>query len=99
MVAGSVPEALHVLAENPNVDLIFCDLMMPELTGMDLHERLVAEYPELAPRVVFLTAGAFTTRAVDFLASTHNPHIDKPFDPVALRAFVQSLLRDRENRS
>ena len=39
------------------------DEMMPEMTGMDLHEQLSQSNPEQADRMLFLSGGAFTERA------------------------------------
>jgi CheY-like chemotaxis protein len=72
------------------VDVLFCDLMMPEMTGMDLHAEIVRVAPDQAERMVFLTGGAVTTRARDFVAAVPNPVIDKPFDVKRLREIVRS---------
>ena len=67
--------------------------MMPDMTGMDLHAELIQIAPELAANMVFLTGGAFTPKAREFLAVTSVEHIEKPFEPANLRAFVQRYLR------
>ncbi len=84
-------EALRWVAEGQRYDVIFCDLMMPDMTGMDLHAELRRVAPELADRVVFVTGGAFTQRAREFLDSVPNARLEKPFD---LRS-VQAIVRDR----
>ncbi len=71
-----------------NYDLILCDLMMPEITGMELHARLEASSPERARRMVFITGGAYTQAARDFLERVSNPRVEKPFDPEKLREQV-----------
>ena len=81
-------EALAMLTQGEEFDVILCDLMMPEMTGMDLHEALVNAAPELAAKMIFLTGGAFSTRARAFLDQAANLHIEKPFDGKALRAIV-----------
>jgi hypothetical protein len=48
--------------------------------------------PELAARVVFLTGGAFTSSARDYLDSVPNPALEKPLHPKALRSFVDRAL-------
>lgn len=53
--------------------------MMPEVTGMDLHAELLRLAPEQAEKVVFMTGGAFTSRAREFLDQVRNPRIEKPF--------------------
>jgi PAS domain S-box-containing protein len=74
-------------------DVILCDLMMPEMTGMELHEALAAAAPEQAARMLFLTGGAFTPSSRAFLERVPNECIEKPFDPAALRASVSRLAR------
>jgi PAS domain S-box-containing protein len=69
-------------------DIILCDIMMPEMTGMELYSTVAARYPGRERRFIFMTGGAFTSRATDFLASVRNPQLDKPFDLAALRAIV-----------
>ncbi len=73
-------------------DLLLCDLMMPDMTGMELHARVREVAPALADRIVFLTGGAFTPSAREFLARVPNPRIEKPFEPDALRALVARVL-------
>jgi ligand-binding sensor domain-containing protein/signal transduction histidine kinase/CheY-like chemotaxis protein len=87
--------ALERLRAGERFELILCDLMMPEMTGMELHETLVREAPELAARMVFLTGGAFTEAAQAFLKTTRLPCLEKPFEPEALRARLRALLARR----
>jgi signal transduction histidine kinase/CheY-like chemotaxis protein len=88
IVADSGSDALRRLEADPAFDVILCDLMMDDMTGMDLHRRLSARTPELAQRIVFMTGGVFTDAARDFLAGVPNACIEKPFDLKALRALV-----------
>ncbi|MDB4972848.1 MAG: hybrid sensor histidine kinase/response regulator [Myxococcaceae bacterium] len=60
-------------------DVIVCDLLMPELTGMDLYEQLATQRPDLTQRIVFLSGGGFTDDARDFLARVRRPQVKKPF--------------------
>lgn len=92
ITAESSTEALALLETNHDFDVIFCDLMMPSVTGMDVYEQLLKTRPEEARRVVFLTGGSFTTRAMEFLRSVPNRTLNKPFDINGLRAAVQELL-------
>jgi CheY-like chemotaxis protein/anti-sigma regulatory factor (Ser/Thr protein kinase) len=86
----SARDALVLLEANAGFDLILCDLMMPELSGMDLHQHLRASNPGLADRLVFMTGGAFTPAAQAFLARVPNERFDKPFDAATLRALVRA---------
>jgi signal transduction histidine kinase len=90
--ATSVREALDRLKVGERFDLILCDLMMPEMTGMDLHTELLRSDPPLAERLVFMTGGAFTPASREFLDRVLNARIEKPFDVPSLRSLIQSLL-------
>jgi CheY-like chemotaxis protein len=79
VVANQAGEALARIAGGEQFDVILCDLMMPEISGIDVHELLMREQPTLACRVVFMTGGAFTAKARQFLSRVPNPRIDKPF--------------------
>jgi FixJ family two-component response regulator len=59
---------------------------------MDLHAELARTNPDLASRMVFVTGGAFTEAAMEFLDRVPNERIDKPFDAESLRTLVQRLL-------
>jgi len=79
-VALSGREALDQLQKGPPFDAILCDLLMPEMTGMDLHDEIQRSHPGLERKMIFMTGGAFTQRARDFLDGVANPHLVKPFD-------------------
>jgi CheY-like chemotaxis protein len=85
-------EALSRIKEEPPFDLILCDLMMPEMTGMDFYAALAARSEALARRVVFMTGGAFTPKAREFLDRVDNARIDKPVDIKRLRQLVDSAV-------
>jgi PAS domain S-box-containing protein len=84
-VATDGQAALARLLGGERYDVIFCDLMMPSCSGMEVHARLSREVPEQAARLVFLTGGAFTAGAREFLERSAVPVVEKPFDPAALR--------------
>ena len=71
--------ALDLSWPTPAFDAIVCDVMMPGMTGIDLHERVARERPELAARFVFITGGTYTARARDHLERVPNPRLEKPF--------------------
>jgi two-component system NtrC family sensor kinase len=75
-------QGLELLRAQPDVDLVFCDLMMTGMTGMDVAEALALEAPEAAAKMVFMTGGAFLPRAREFVARHLERTVDKPFDIV-----------------
>ncbi|MCP3102625.1 ATP-binding protein [Myxococcus sp. K15C18031901] len=101
-VAVGARQALERLLqpEPPRYDVVLCDLMMPEMTGMDLYEALRRTVPAVAERVVFITGGAFTPTARNFLERVENPRVEKPFDPEALRGLIrEEVARSRRESS
>ncbi len=91
-IAAHAQDALARLEAGERFDVILCDLMMPEMTGMDLHEVLAQRAPDQAERMVFMTGGAFTTRALQFLDEVARRRLEKPFDAEQLERAVGELL-------
>jgi len=76
------------LAAGDRWDMILCDLLMPETSGMDLYREALRVAPDAAASVVFMTAGAFTPRARAFLKGVGNPCLEKPLDMGKLRSLI-----------
>jgi CheY-like chemotaxis protein len=57
--------------------------MMKGMTGMDVALELTTNAPELARKLVFMTGGAFSVQAQDFVAQNADRTVNKPFDIVA----------------
>ncbi|MDB4961347.1 MAG: Sensor protein [Myxococcales bacterium] len=93
-LASCGEDALAKLEQGQRYDVILSDLMMPGFTGMDLHERLASELPDQARRMLFMTGGAFTTEAQQFLARPSIPSIEKPFEIAELRRLVEQIAAD-----
>ena len=69
-------------------DVVFCDLMMPSGSGIELYEKVAASAPEVAARIVFMTGGAFTEEAGAFLERVPNATLTKPFSLDAVQAII-----------
>jgi signal transduction histidine kinase len=82
-------DGLALLAEGRHFDLILCDLMMPELSGMDVYDEIARTYPHALVHLAFMSGGAFTERAKKFCATTTLPFLDKPLDVKRIRALLQ----------
>jgi CheY-like chemotaxis protein len=76
---GDAREGLKILLGPEEFDVVFCDLIMPEVTGMDVFCALELNRPERAARLVFMTGGVFTAEAERFLSRVPNPRVEKPF--------------------
>ncbi|MDB5455377.1 MAG: histidine kinase, partial [Caulobacter sp.] len=86
-------QALEQLRALPRVDLLFTDIIMPDMTGRVLADRARAEWPDL--KVLYTTG--YTRNAV-----VHNGMLDqgvaflpKPFSFDALALKIHDVLADR----
>jgi signal transduction histidine kinase/CheY-like chemotaxis protein len=91
-VETSARAALARLTRGERYGAIICDLMMPEMTGMELHAQVSRLSPADGARIVFVTGGAFTPESRQYLESVRNPRLEKPFDAKALLALVRELV-------
>ena len=73
-------------------DVIFCDLMMPKMSGMEFYDYVMAHWPAVALRIVFLTGGAFSPRSEEFLRENRSRCLAKPFSREAVSSMVHRLL-------
>ncbi len=86
-------EGLEILAHGPAFDVVICDLMMPGVDGVGVHESLSRSDPKLLERFVFVTGGAFTTRARSFISNAQPTVLEKPVSTDLIRGIVRRLSR------
>lgn len=89
-------EALNIL-EKEAVQLIICDIMMPEMDGFELcrHVKTNFEYSHIP--VVLLTAKKTMHAKIEGLEIGADAYISKPFSPRFLKAQIANLLKNRNN--
>jgi CheY-like chemotaxis protein len=93
VLATSGLEAMSKLAESRRFDVIFCDVMMPEMSGVEVYQRIRERHPGQEHQLVFMTGGAFAEPAAHFIESVQNPKLKKPFTGSSLRALVAAVAR------
>ncbi|MDB5557014.1 MAG: Sensory box histidine kinase/response regulator [Rhizobium sp.] len=71
---------LELLARDQAFRLIVCDLQMPYVDGMSIHDAIKRDHPALLPCLVFMSGGAVTPRATQFLERERPRVIGKPID-------------------
>jgi CheY-like chemotaxis protein len=81
-------DALARLRSGERFDVILCDLMMPEISGIELYAQMP---PDERERIVFMTGGAFTPQAREFLARSERPRLAKPFTEQELREAIERV--------
>jgi DNA-binding NtrC family response regulator len=84
--------ALDWLATDRAFDLIVCDLQMPAVDGVAVHEAIAAHYPALVGRLVIMSGGAVTPRATQFLERARPRVIGKPIVLDHLLAMLRDAL-------
>jgi signal transduction histidine kinase len=84
--------ALELLSAGKEYDLLLCDLMMPGMTGVDLCLVIEQQFPSAARRMAFMTGGAFTLPAQQFISAPGRCVLEKPFTNDELFAFIAKCL-------
>ncbi|MFI5206396.1 MAG: ATP-binding protein [Gemmatimonadales bacterium] len=73
-------------------DVIITDVRMPKLGGREFYERLSAERPDVAARVVFSTGDTVRDDTMAFLERSGRPFLHKPFKLAELRSMLSAAL-------
>jgi DNA-binding NtrC family response regulator len=92
VVKKSATEALSYIADN-QVDLIFLDITMPEVDGMEMLKRV--QMMDDPPPVVMVTATRTVKSAVAAMKMGAFDYITKPFDIDELRLVAEKALENR----
>jgi CheY-like chemotaxis protein len=93
-------DALALLMQEPDdkrFDVILCDLHMPDISGMELHQKLAESRPATAARMIFMTGGTFSERSREFVSRVSNPCIDKPIDFSRLRELLAKRILNQRS--
>lgn len=88
--AGTGPEALRLAREHEGeIDLLLCDMLLPEISGYDVASAVKARTPEI--KVILMTGwveGDIVEKCVTELGAAF---LDKPFQPGQLRELVREM--------
>jgi len=90
-IATSGRKALELLHDQGPFDLVLCDLMLPDVNGVEIYYRVRDADPAMAARFVFMTGGAFTSATRSFVETTTNPVVQKPFDLPHIEGLIRSF--------
>jgi PAS domain S-box-containing protein len=84
-------EAIEYIQNGARFDAIVSDVMMPNMTGIELLDELQRLAPEQAHRVIFLSGGAFTAQTRERLAHSGARQLEKPVTAKQLRACLAEI--------
>lgn len=87
-------EALKITSEHP-VDIVVSDVMMPEMDGIELCNRLKNDLSTSHIPVILLTAKNDEQSTMRGFQSGAEAYVTKPFDPNILELRVKNILRAR----
>ncbi len=89
----SNPQKAKNILEEENIDIVFTDLLMPEIDGLQILE-MVQKYDAFIPVVIFSAYGTID-RAVSAMKLGAFDFIEKPFDAEQINMVTEKALRHR----
>jgi DNA-binding NtrC family response regulator len=93
-IAYSGKQAINILEQEP-FDILFTDLKMAEMGGMELLETLQSRFPDLVP--VVITGYATIASAVETMKMGAFDYLPKPFTPEEMAAVAKKAWEKRQN--
>jgi two-component system response regulator PilR (NtrC family) len=84
----------HAALQKREPDLVLCDLMLPDGSGLDLLRDIKAQNPSIP--IVMITAHTSTKSAVEALKAGAHDYIAKPFDIDELKIIVSKAVERKE---
>jgi CheY-like chemotaxis protein len=99
-VAASVEEAIECISKSKDeLDAVLCDILMPNGGGARVYSELCQMAPRLAQRTLFMTGGATSAEAQDFLKAHAERVMLKPLNQTQLREAILALVRAKVDES
>lgn len=92
ITARSGALAIEILQTDPNFDCIICDVIMPEISGIDIYNWLLEKDPKLIKKLLFVSGGSFTNKTRSFQAQVDAPFLQKPFSTNELFTWINKIM-------
>lgn len=89
-VANAGADALALIRDGKEFHVILCDVIMPGMSGVQVHKALEEFAPAQAAAMILMTGGSVPRDAVELIARGM-PNLPKPFDVDQLRAAIRQL--------
>lgn len=94
-LAGTGEDAIDILKNN-KIDLLITDLILPQLSGMDLIKKIRQELKLSLPIIVLSKIGSEET-IMEAFDNGADDYVVKPFSPNELSVRVKRLLKKSRN--
>jgi CheY-like chemotaxis protein len=85
-------QALRRMLSDTAPDAVVCDMLLPDISGVEVFQRAVAADPSYRLRFAVATAGATVPEVAAFLAGFSGPVLRKPVEPAQLSQAVRTCL-------
>jgi CheY-like chemotaxis protein len=92
ITAADGKESLAILKENPQIDLVLMDIMMPEMDGYDAIRKIRGDLKMNSIPIIALTAKAMTGDREKCIAAGASDYITKPVDVQKLLSLIRVWL-------
>ncbi|MFV0376937.1 MAG: two-component regulator propeller domain-containing protein [Mangrovibacterium sp.] len=84
------------IAKNEDPELIICDVMMPEMDGLELTSVLKSEFHTSHIPIILLTAKSLEEHKIEGIETGADDYITKPFNMLYLQKRIENILRQRK---
>ena len=93
IAAASGIDALVILEEQPDIDVLLLDIMMPGLNGFELLNVIKTNPALVNTKIIMMTALAQTKDKIRAFAEGANDYVVKPFDRYEMLARIETQVR------
>jgi CheY-like chemotaxis protein len=90
-------QALRRMLSDTPPDAVVCDMLLPDISGVEVFQRATAAEPSYRLRFAVATAGYTVPEVAAFLATFSGPVLKKPVDPAQLSQAVRTCLLVRSS--
>ncbi len=97
-VANNGLEAIKALEQN-SYELVFMDIQMPEMDGLEATRQIIAKWGDDRPRIVALTANAMREDKEKCYEAGMDDYLTKPFKPIELEEAIASTYERLESKN
>ena len=94
-VAASGKEALDVIENGRQFDLVFMDIQLPDMDGFEITRLIREQWSFEKLPIVAMTAYAMAEERENCLAAGMNSHVEKPINPYELYASLVRWIRPK----